>query len=234
MTDCVSMAEEVPVTLSATPQWVTELVAWTRKSLPKTVYDFSSHKKAAGPDFNCAIPMWAIAVDKPSVANVWPLEGAVRAAAKQYLTDSFPKFPPPGKLLELAVYRLPFEDWDQGQLERENLDIEYLGWLVAFRSVSQNAGKARRFLEASRRVLAHVNLRRNELDKSGYAYQMKEDEDKDAQLKGHSVLTRGRELCSLTLMLGSGSGAAPATDVVKFMQDRNMSFATSESKMTVP
>jgi hypothetical protein len=83
------------------------------------------------------LPVWSIATGTPCIPNVYVLEGAVKkrvSAMTQKQSNEMPPFPPKGKLLELALMRMPADmttpvDFFVGGLLLENLEVDFYAWL---------------------------------------------------------------------------------------------------------
>ena len=194
------MAEELaPALARETPAWVTDLLSLAKKDFKKNDPKNWDECKAEKGDFTKEVPLWVLDYDAMPIPSVYPLLEAVKQAKEHWYGDradqTFP-FPPPGAVLQVAKFNAPLTDADCGKLQRENLDIVFLAWLMRYREVVE-AGDNRsvaHFRKASLHVLMTVKFRANEGEKLARAYQLREDEEKNANIAGHSLLSRAREL----------------------------------------
>ena len=133
---------------------------------------------------------------KTSIPMVWPDEGAVKKNLEHYYAgnDSF-DFPPPGQLLEVCAYTRSADDI--GKWERENLDTIFFAWLMKLAEIKSNPVAMAAFRDASNRVLMHINLCAKEADKMRIAYQLRENDEKNRDTAGNSLLMRARSLASI-------------------------------------
>lgn len=133
---------------------------------------------------------------KMSIPMVWPDEGAVKKTLAHYYAgnDSF-YFPPSGQLLEVCAYTRSADDI--GTWERENLDTIFFAWLMKLAEIKSNPVAMAAFRDASNRVLMHIHLRAKEEDKMRIAYQLRENDEKNRDTAGHSLLMRARSLASI-------------------------------------
>ena len=129
---------------------------------------------------------------KMSIPMVWPDEGACKRILVHYYADSF-DFPPPGQLLEVCAYSRNADD----KWERENLDAFFFAWLMNLKDIKGNPVAMAAFKDASTRVLMHINLCAKESDKLKIAYQLRENDEKNRDTGGHSLLLRARSLSSI-------------------------------------
>ena len=68
---------------------------------------------------------------------------------------------------------------------------------MKFKEIKDDAAKLAVFKDAANNMVANFNLRSSDAEKTLRAYQLKEDEEKSADLLGHSLLSRARALCAL-------------------------------------
>lgn len=135
-----------------------------------------------------------------SVPGVWPLKGTTKKAMLHYFGEGANptfQFPPSGIVLEVAYFSASLQDSDIGKMQRENCDTLLLAWLLKGYSVKDDPEKLRAFKEAGANVAMRIKKRSSDSAKVGAAWQAKEDEEKNADVLGHSLLTRGRELVAL-------------------------------------
>ena len=135
-------------------------------------------------------------MEQMAIPSVWPMRGAVVKAASHWFSRST-VFPPPGMLLELSVSVLPLQEHQLSNFKRLNLDTILLGWLWAWRAAMDDAERSAEFATAAGHILCRFNVVNNEDEAVLFAYQVKEDEERAADVLGHSLLTRARELTSL-------------------------------------
>ena len=100
---------------------------------------------------------------------------------------------PPPRTFEVS-YFTTMKDEDVGKWERDNCDVFYLAWLMKLREVEHNPAELQKFKDAAQLVPMRFNKRSTDQDKLLAAYQCKESEEKDADMLGHSLLQRAREL----------------------------------------
>ena len=84
-----------------------------------------------------------------------------------------------------------------GGWERENGDVFFLAWLMKLQMVKGDPPKLGAFMKSANLVAMSFKQRANENAKLTAAYQFKEDEEKDADLLGHSLLSRAGGLAAL-------------------------------------
>eukprot|EP00959_Pyramimonas_sp_CCMP1952_P207460 4339704-Pyramimonas_sp.AAC.1 len=76
----------------------------------------SKSKKPDRSDFTAEVPMSFINFEATAIPGVWPLQGAVARTKEFFMqtTDNgeAPPFPPPGVIMEMAMYRAPLEESD--------------------------------------------------------------------------------------------------------------------------
>ena len=152
-------------------------------------------------NFTATLPLCLLDVELMPIPGVYPLKGAVLQEMQQYYGERANQafeFPPPGTLLQVAAFKLPIEEADLGKLQRANLDLAFLAWLMRFdQALKQKDSKTiAYFRKASLHVLMDVRLVPSESEKLALAYQFREDEERNAQIAGHSLLSRARELNS--------------------------------------
>ena len=132
-------------------------------------------------------------MEKMSISSVWPLRGTVHRAYLHYYSNGEVTYPPAGFLQEVSYYTSMSEN-QVGKFERDNCDIFYLAWLMKLQKVQDDPEELQRMKESANSIPVRFNLRDNNNAKLLAAYQNREDEEKNAELLGHSLLTRGREL----------------------------------------
>jgi len=135
-------------------------------------------------------------MEKMSLPSVWPLLGTVERAFKHYYGADEVTFPPPGHMLEVSYYTEMKQEF-LGKCERENHDILYLAWLRELQAVQGDIAEVDKIKRAAQVIPCRFNCRASENDKLCHAYQHKEDEEKNAEILGHSFLSRGREIVGL-------------------------------------
>ena len=148
-----------------------------------------------------SVPLHAlhvINVEKMALPGVWPLAGTVAKAYAHYYADGSVNFPPPGFLLEVSYYG-ELKQEHIGTIERDNHDTLFLAWLQMVKNATDEKDKAKlsQIKEAAQNVPMRWNLRNKDSDKILSAYQHRESEEANADLLGHSMLARARELCAL-------------------------------------
>ena len=132
-----------------------------------------------------------------SLPGVWPLEGTVKQAYQHYYASSENwAYPPPGFLQEISYFGKLSMDM-VGKLERDNLDTFFLAWLLKLEEVEGNPQDLQKMKDHAKAVPTHFNKRSSEDNKLQAAYQNKEHEEKNADILGHSLLSRARELVGL-------------------------------------
>ena len=190
-----------PALARQTPAWATELLQLAKTSFVKNDPKNWEECKVEG-DFTKEVPLWVLDFESMPIPTVFPLLTAVKEAKNQWFgerADQSFSFPPPGMVLEVAKYNKQLGDSDCGKLQRTNLDIVFFAWLMKFKEVSE--AKENRlvamFRKAALRVLMTVRHCENEAAKLARAYQLREDEEKNATIAGHSLLSRARELNSI-------------------------------------
>jgi hypothetical protein len=133
------------------------------------------------------------------VRGVYPNLGQIKRAKAHYYNDSDSmSFPPAGSALEVACYKI--EMASIGKLARENLDVLFFAWLQRGFDVQQDGGQSElfaKFQASGNNVSMRINFRADVNKKTLQAYQHKENEEKNSEYQGHSVLSRSRELTSI-------------------------------------
>jgi len=142
------------------------------------------------PSFGQVLDMQAMAIPK-----VWPVYGSVRKVFQQYYHGDNYQFPPPGHLLEVCAYKVSADTI--GKFERENLDTFFLAFLLKLEAVADDPEQLAKVKAAGNDVVMKINLRNNAEEKLRASYQNRENEEKDAEVLGHSILTRAREISSI-------------------------------------
>lgn len=146
---------------------------------------------------------------KMAIPNVWPLHGTVMKCYQQFYSDGNPTFPPVGMSVEVCYH--DSTEADLGTFTRENCDVPFLAWLMLLKEICDDSPKYALFLKASQCVTMNFHQRSSEVEKLWAAYQMKEHEEAAADMLGHSVLSRARELAALQEQCWHPlSGNAPA------------------------
>lgn len=112
-----------------------------------------------------------------------------------YGGDDF-KFPPPGLMLEVSYIGEPRES-DVGTWTRDSLDTIYFGWLMKLHTILEEPDKLQAFKKAAETVTMSFKMQVNETDRITAVYQLFENEEKNADLLGHSLLRRAREIASI-------------------------------------
>ena len=199
------MAEELaPPHCRERPQWIDDLfklrkAEFCRKSGAEAgIAEARKHST----NFTAALPLCLLDMELTPIPGVYPLKGAVAQEMQQYYgerANQVFQFPPPGALLQVTVFKLPIEEADVGKLQRANLDLLFLAWLMRFNLAIQEKDTKTMayFRKASLNVLMDVRLVPSESEKLAQAYQFREDEEKQAHIAGHSLLSRARELNSI-------------------------------------
>jgi hypothetical protein len=120
----------------------------------------------------------------------------VDRAFKQHYADSTNyAFPPPGTMLEVAYFGEPSAN--VGQFERENCDAYLMAWLLRLQQVVNDSAELAAFVKAAQTITMSYNQRAMNTDKMAAVYQLKEHEESAADILGHSVVGRARELTAL-------------------------------------
>ena len=139
----------------------------------------------------------AINMGKMSLPNVWPLKGTVVKAFKHYYKDKDEfRFPPAGFLLEVS-YFTKLEASQVGEWERDNHDTFYLAWLMLLDEIKEDAEKLKIMKEMAQQIPMRFNRRDTPQSKLLASYQHKENEEKNIDILGHSLLARARELVGI-------------------------------------
>ena len=186
------------------PQWAADLLTLAKKDFGKQPSDAIQKLLTKKSDtFMMEVPLFVMDFGKMAIPQVWPLLGAVQKAKEHWYGgnrfDQCYAFPPPGIPLNVACYKSPLDASQVGHVERENCDILFLSWLLRYKEVKelQMETAVAQFQKAATSVPMHFSLRVSEADKVAHAYQLKEDEEKAADIQGHSLLSRARELNSI-------------------------------------
>ena len=134
---------------------------------------------------------------KMSLPNVWPLRGTVTKAIQHYYKDKDEfRFPPAGFLLEVS-YFTKLASSQVGQWERDNHDTSYLAWLMQLDEIKEDAEKFKIMKEMAQHIPMRFNRRDTPQSKLLASYQHKENEEKNIDILGHSLLARARELVGI-------------------------------------
>ena len=130
----------------------------------------------------------------------FPLQGTVKRCFDHfYANGKSYNFPPPGMALEVAYFDL--RDDLIGSYERENGDVPFLAWLMLLADVEGDSEKLTKFLKAAHNINMNFHKRTDEMDKLTSVYAIKEHEEASADLLGHSILQRARELSALQALV---------------------------------
>lgn len=137
-------------------------------------------------------------MQKCVLPNCYPLRGHVVRCFEQFYNNGqdFYNFPPPGMMLEVS-YFTEIRDESFGTFERDNCDVPFFAWLMLLQQCLSDTTKLAHFMRAAQNVTMHFHHRSSELEKMSSVYQLKEHEEAAADMVGHSVLQRARELSSL-------------------------------------
>lgn len=129
--------------------------------------------------------------------STWPLEGTVLQAYKHYYENSDTmEYPPPGSIQEVSYYgKLSMES--VGHIERDNLDVFFLAFLCKLKAVEGDENGLRQIKAMAAIVPTRFHHRLTIDQKLVAVYQHKENEEKNAEVLGHSLLSRARELVGL-------------------------------------
>ena len=193
----------VPSHARECPAYARKLCNWASgvtDSQPNLQWKTTVDKKAT-PRVLC-IPLAALELLTPSIPSVWPSELVVKNTQRHFFTvDINPDmvFPPPSMALEVALAGPPLTDNHWGKLTRLNLDKYLFAWLNAWKDASdaKDTTLLAKFQKTSQALVFHFHVVDSSTAAILKAYQYKEDEDVAAKQSGHSVLTRGRELCAI-------------------------------------
>lgn len=168
-----------------------------------------------------------------SLPGVWPLKGTcVKAFQFYYGTPDAYKFPPPGFMMEVS-YVGELREADVGCWTRDCHDTIFFAWLLKLESVKDDPPALEQMRKAAEHVTMTFHLRATEQDRIAAAYQMIENEETNANLLGHSLLRRARELASIQETLAKSGQPSSALDIASMFEAKKMKWASSESKMTV-
>ena len=133
-----------------------------------------------------------------SIPGVFPLKGSVVKAKCHYYADrDYFVFPPSGHMFEVAYFGNKIEELSIGRMERENGDILLMAWFMRLAEIKDDPDRLTKFRECANNVAMRLHPRANASEKIGHAYQGKENEEKSAELMGHSLLCRARELVAI-------------------------------------
>ena len=169
------MAEELaPSHCRERPQWIDDLF-----KLCKTEFGRKQGAEAGlaearkhSANFTATLPLCLLDVELMPIPGVYPLKGAVLQEMQQYYGERANQafeLPPPGTLLQVAAFKLPIEEADLGKLQRANLDLAFLAWLMRFdQALKQKDSKTiAYFRKASLHVLMDVRLVPSESRETG-------------------------------------------------------------------
>ena len=199
------MAEELaPVHCRERPQWIEDLFKLCKSEFGRKSGSEAGLAEARKhtANFTAVLPLCLLDTQLMPIPGVYPLKGAVVQEMQHFYGDRANQtfeFPPPGTVLQVAAFKLPIEESDFGSLQRANLDLPFLAWLMRYDlALKQKDSKTvAYFRKAANRVLMDVRLLPSESEKLALAYQFREDEEKQAHIAGHSLLSRARELNSI-------------------------------------
>ena len=189
------------------------------------------------------LPIQLMDPSLPPIANVYPLEGHVKTIHEHHYAKAVNpefRFPAPGKLLEVCFFSKPFDMADGGKFQRENLDDHFVAWLMELHTrhtanttapTAETKADIAKFHTAFRTVPMKLNYRASRNDKTKAAYQNTEDDEKQAETGGSSVLSRGRTLAALQKQLGENGKAGSPSDIEIFLSTTK--FASNDTKMTL-
>ncbi|CAK0892141.1 unnamed protein product [Prorocentrum cordatum] len=164
---------------------------------------------------------------------VWPLEGAVKKAHEHYYQDKgCYTFPPPGHIVEVSFYKTLAPEMVR-KLQRDSLGTLYLAWLMLLRDVQEKEEKLAKIVEAAMQVPMKFTKRNNDNERVLKVYQYKEDEEKNADLLGHSLLGRARELAGLQEVLRSTSQSSTPPAIEELFNSGGITWAHKETTMNL-
>ena len=138
----------------------------------------------------------ALNLEAMSLPGCWPLKGVVQKAFEHYYAGDVLAYPPPGCLQEVSFFGKITPSM-VGKFQRDNLDPLHMAFLMKLDQVKGDAEQLRRLKDNCNHVPVRFNLRRTDNERLLAAYQLKEHEEKNAELLGHSLLVRARELVGL-------------------------------------
>jgi hypothetical protein len=136
-----------------------------------------------------------IDLKKMVLPGVYPLKGVVMKCYQQFYSNGDASFPPPGMSLEVSYHDMREEVL--GTFQRANCDVAYLAWLMLLQNVCDDNPKLGAFVKSAQTVSMNFRHRANEAERLWAVYQLKEHEEAAADMLGHSVLARSRELASI-------------------------------------
>ena len=84
-----------------------------------------------------------------------------------------------------------------GTWERCNGDVLYLAFLMKLSLILSESALVAKWVRAANNINMSFKLKRDEKEKLATAYQLRESEEANADLLGHSLLARARELSGL-------------------------------------
>jgi hypothetical protein len=138
------------------------------------------------------------------IPNVFPLRGVVQKCYDHFYAGAAePLFPPPGQLLELCYFSGIDVENLPGQFQRMNCDVSWLAWLMCWQKADGDTTETAKLIKTAQSITMRFTKLDNETSKLSRCYQIKEHEEASADLLGHSILTRARELSSLQVSPGS-------------------------------
>ena len=136
------------------------------------------------------------------MAGVYPLRGIVdKAKHHYYASDSKDfSFPPKGcPMFEVGYHSSPFEESTVGVCTRPNSDIALLAWGLRLMELQAagNAEDLESFKEAGNAVTMRFTCHETKLKQIGLSYQIRENEEVNAEIMGHTAFMRVKELVSI-------------------------------------
>ena len=139
-----SADDATPAHARERPEWIDALLRFFKPLLkPHTsnlqvkgkIEALAAKSKDGSSDFTMQLPLSFLAVPVTSIPTVYPLRGQVTRTKDHIMSGEAPPFPPPGMMLEIALYK-PVTPADIGTFERLNLDRHLFAWPMAFQDAA--------------------------------------------------------------------------------------------------
>ncbi|CAK0856763.1 unnamed protein product [Prorocentrum cordatum] len=228
--------ETSPAHVRQEPEWVTSLATLAARNFKRVQNDAVNSIMQKNADFTMSLPIWVATVlnmCSMTLPAAWPLEGAVEKAYEHYYQEKgCYAFPPPGHIVEVSFYKTLAPEMVR-KLQRDSLGSLYLAWLMLLRDVQEKEEKLAKIVEAAMQVPMKFTKRNNDNERVLKVYQYKEDEEKNAELLGHSLLGRARELAGLQEVLRSNSQSSTPPAIEELFNSGGITWAHKETTMNL-
>jgi len=144
------------------------------------------------------VPLYCISPEAFAVPGVYPLEQQLQQVKEHWYPADVWTFPPRGAIMEVVTYHKPLQACDLlGGLHRVNLEKHLLAFVLKFMENKDDAVKVNHIRQVAGSILVKINLCKDESANILLSYQHREDDEKTAEIGGHSPLERSRTISAI-------------------------------------